>query len=165
MSEHKGWIGVDLDATLAVYDGWKGIEHIGAPITAMVERVQGWLAEGKDVRIFTARVCVEPSKRSVNEAALAEMAIRNWCLEHIGQKLTVTNVKDFDMVELWDDRAVQVEKNTGAPVAYQTPPCPACGDGALGTVSKDGVALGIGCYVCGAFFVQAEAVLKVGAPE
>ena len=26
----KGWIGVDLDGTLAQYDHWRGIEHIGA---------------------------------------------------------------------------------------------------------------------------------------
>lgn len=52
---NKGWIGVDLDGTLAHYDGWKGPEHIGAPIPAMVERVKAWLAEGKEVRISTAR--------------------------------------------------------------------------------------------------------------
>lgn len=28
-----GWIGVDLDGTLAEYTGWKGVEHIGEPIT------------------------------------------------------------------------------------------------------------------------------------
>ena len=33
MNEDKAWIGVDLDGTLARYDGWKGIEHIGEPIT------------------------------------------------------------------------------------------------------------------------------------
>lgn len=32
----KPWLGVDLDGTLAVYDKWRGIEHIGAPIPAMV---------------------------------------------------------------------------------------------------------------------------------
>lgn len=26
---HSGWIGVDLDGTLAGYDGWVGPEHIG----------------------------------------------------------------------------------------------------------------------------------------
>lgn len=39
MVEHKGWIGVDLDGTLAHYEGWKGVEHIGEPIPAMVERI------------------------------------------------------------------------------------------------------------------------------
>ena len=47
MSQQNGWIGVDLDGTLAHYEGWKGIEHIGAPVPAMLERVKNWLAEGK----------------------------------------------------------------------------------------------------------------------
>lgn len=34
----KGWIGVDLDGTLAEYDGWKGPDEIGAPVEPMVER-------------------------------------------------------------------------------------------------------------------------------
>ena len=52
----RGWIGVDLDGTLAEYNGWQGPANIGAPIPAMVERVKAWLEEGRDVRIFTARV-------------------------------------------------------------------------------------------------------------
>ena len=51
--KRKGWIGVDLDGTLAVYYDW---EIIGDPIPLMVERVQQWLKEGKHVKIFTARV-------------------------------------------------------------------------------------------------------------
>ena len=31
----SGWIGVDLDGTLAFYDMWRGMEHIGKPIPAM----------------------------------------------------------------------------------------------------------------------------------
>ena len=42
-----GWIGVDLDATFAVYNGWQGELHIGAPIPAMVERVKQGLADGR----------------------------------------------------------------------------------------------------------------------
>lgn len=104
----RGWIGVDLDGTLAVYDEWRGADHIGAPIPAMVERVKQWLAEGKEVRIFTARVC---NRQRHLERVLA--AIYAWCKEHIGCWLPVTNVKDFDMIELWDDRAHRVERNTG----------------------------------------------------
>ena len=38
-------------------------------------------------------------------------------------------MKDYQMVELWDDRAVQVGKNTGEPVAPVPAPsiCPHCG--------------------------------------
>src|SRR6185295_15163214 len=97
-----------LDGTLARYDGWRGVAHIGEPVPAMLERVKEWLDAGIEVRIFTARVC-----RTGDELTEALQPIQCWCLEHIGCVLPVTNVKDFGMVELWDDRAVQVEPNTG----------------------------------------------------
>lgn len=109
----RGWIGVDLDGTLAKYDGWKGAGHIGEPVPAMLERVKQWLREGKEVRIFTARVWHDNSPSRVIEALQATHAILEWTLKHVGQPLPVTCTKDFGMVELWDDRAVQVEKNTG----------------------------------------------------
>lgn len=126
----KGWIGVDLDGTLAEYDGWKGVDHIGRPIVPMVERVKKWLEEGKQVKIFTARVYpvgvarfglteFEYTERMM-EALQAHKFIRDWCIEHIGKELPITCVKDFAMIELWDDRAVQVEANTGKPVGYST---------------------------------------------
>lgn len=108
----RGWIGVDLDGTLAHYDHWNGIDHIGAPIPLMVERVKTWLAEGKTVKIFTARVAAEGL-----EKGFAIAAIQDWCQEHLGQVLEITNVKDFAMIECWDDRAVQVVPNTGRPVS------------------------------------------------
>lgn len=106
---NRGWIGVDLDGTLAQYDGWVGIEHIGEPIPEMVERVKLWLDEGYDVRIFTARVA------ETNPIRLRKvtMAIREWCYKHIGQELPVTNCKDYGMIDLYDDRCHRVEKNTG----------------------------------------------------
>lgn len=116
MSSQQGWIGVDLDGTLAHYDGWKGADHIGEPIPAMVERVKQWLAEGKTVKIFTARI-YWPSgdNQRFNEAQLAKAAILEWTRRHIGQALEVTNEKDYGMIELWDDRAVRVVINTGEP--------------------------------------------------
>ena len=62
MNEPKGYIAVDLDGTLAFYDHWRGVEHVGEPIPAMVQRVRQWLSEGKDVRIFTARVSVQEGR-------------------------------------------------------------------------------------------------------
>jgi hypothetical protein len=106
MSTHPGWIGVDLDGTLAKYDGWKGVQHIGEPIPAMVARVKAWRAAGREVRIFTARVF----GRGADEATAPIVA---WCIQHLGEALPVTNVKDFGMIELWDDRAVQIIPNTG----------------------------------------------------
>jgi hypothetical protein len=132
----SGWIGVDFDGTLAEYGTWLGPDKVGKPIDAMLFRVKKWLAEGREVRIFTARAfplgCVrkddalpaisEPegivSRES--ESAIAIAAIRNWCREHLGQVLTVTCIKDYGMVELYDDRAVQVRMNTGELVGGST---------------------------------------------
>lgn len=120
-SDNRGWIGVDLDSCLAHYDGWKGADHIGPPIPAMVARVKQWLAEGKNVRIFTARVWCPPPGSTSNtkrrdEAMEAKGAIVRWCIDHIGVPLPVTCEKDYNMIELWDDRAIQVESNTGRPI-------------------------------------------------
>lgn len=108
------WIGVDLDGTLAVRNcGWpKNFQNIGVPIPAMVERVKRWLGEGKDVRIFTARLDGW-WMGSYMALHLIESPIRAWCLEHIGQELPITNIKDHNMIELWDDRARHVEQDTG----------------------------------------------------
>lgn len=108
----NGWIGVDLDGTLAEYNGWVSPTHIGAPIPKMVERIKAWLAAGREVRIFTARVY---AGGRVDEQELMSVrgAIERWCWEHIGRKLPITCTKDYGMIELWDDRAVQVIPNTG----------------------------------------------------
>jgi hypothetical protein len=105
---NTGWIGVDLDGTLAYYDKWRGIGHIGEPIPLMAQRVKNWISQGREVKIFTARV-------SVSEPELSEVLyhIHEWTKRHFGQVIQVTNYKDFAMIELWDDRCIQVQSNTG----------------------------------------------------
>ena len=101
-----GWIGVDLDGTLAHYDGWQGVENIGGPIEVMVNRVQRWIENGWEVKIVTARVAYDDPDG-------ARPHIKEW-LEQVGlPDLQITNVKDYGMIVLWDDRCVTVEKNTG----------------------------------------------------
>ena len=58
---------------------------------------------GHQIRIFAARASVPSSIKPVED----------WCLAHFGVRLPVTNVKDFGMIELWDDRCIQVHVNTG----------------------------------------------------
>lgn len=117
MSNSTGsWIGVDLDGTLAHYDSWRGVDHIGSPILPMVNRVKGWLAAGKTVKIFTARVHGHGVPIIGGGTQDIKTPIEKWCKEHLGTVLEITNVKDFGMIELWDDRAVQVEVNTGVPI-------------------------------------------------
>ena len=107
----KSWIGVDLDGTLAEYHGWEGALTIGPPIPLMVEFVKALLSKGETVKIFTARID-EPRRWDI-EAAIAE-----WCKTHIGVVLEITNVKDKYCEAIYDDRAVQVRKNTGGLVLY-----------------------------------------------
>jgi hypothetical protein len=111
--DNRPWIGVDLDGTLAEYHGWVDACSIGDPIPLMVQRIKQWLAEGKRVKIFTARACqMQPDRKQVIAA------IEDWCLTNIGRYLEVTAEKDWFMTELWDDRAFSVACNTGVCVAY-----------------------------------------------
>ena len=98
-NENNGWIGVDLDGTLAHYDHYRGSDHIGHPVEPMVKRVRKWLREGRDVRLFTARE--------------ASPEIRRWMKEHLGEVLKITHTKDRFMQMLVDDRAVNARRNTG----------------------------------------------------
>lgn len=102
----SGWYGVDFDGTLVKYPGTFDKFHaVGDPIPEMVNRVKEWLKEGRDVRIFTARAA------SSDPGIIQE--VRDWCLKHLGQELPVTCKKDFGLIELWDDRAIQVIPNMG----------------------------------------------------
>lgn len=101
----KPWIGVDLDGTLAKYGSQYSRTVIGPPIIPMIARVKMWLRIGKTVKIFTARVTDHDPK--------VIAAIKQWCKTWIGEELEVTNVKDFLMEELWDDKAIGVIRNTG----------------------------------------------------
>ncbi len=105
------WIGVDLDGTLATDTGrqlWNsdGRPKIGQPVIEMVARIKGWVADGCTVKVFTARA-----------SSPAQVAgIRAWLAGCGLPDLEITNVKDLNMVELWDDRCVQVAPNTGRPL-------------------------------------------------
>ena len=107
----SGWIGVDLDGTLAFYESGHGIDSIGEPIAPMVARVNAWLEQGIRVKLVTARA--NPNGTNPKQMERFMRQWRDWSTEQFGQVLEVTYSKDFEMVELWDDRAVTVDKNTG----------------------------------------------------
>lgn len=113
---HQGWIGVDLDGTLAHYDKWRGSAHIGEPIPAMVSRVKFWMENGKDVRIFTARISGMAITLNGDTEEKVLKVIDDWCALHLGRVLPVTCHKDMAMIELWDDRCKQVLPNTGVAI-------------------------------------------------
>lgn len=115
MTNAQCWIGVDLDGTLAYYPTADG--SIGKPVPAMVARVKQWLAEGRTVKIVTARVAIKATAAGAHAARQHQTAkIQEWCQLHLGQRLEVTCSKDLAMLQLWDDRCVQVIPNTGMPV-------------------------------------------------
>ncbi len=87
------FVGVDFDGTLV---GEK--ENMGEPIMPMVNRVKEWLAEGMDVRIFTAAPRPE---------------ITAFCKHHFGRSLPMTNIKQRGMSAWYDDRCTRVERDTG----------------------------------------------------
>jgi hypothetical protein len=126
--KNSGYIAVDFDGTLAVYDGWCGWNQFGSPIPAMVERIRSWLAEGYTVKIFTARLAADQDPKHLNRCMVTgyrysrqEMqdAIGEYCEEHIGEWLEAINVKCLNMIELWDDRVIQVIPNTGRTLAEE----------------------------------------------
>lgn len=100
------WVGVDLDGTLVPSSAFKGIHQVGNPIPNMLARVKDWVEAGIIVKIMTARAShpdgIPPVKK--------------WLKKHGLPDLEVTNQKDFFMLELWDDRAIQVIEDTGKPV-------------------------------------------------
>jgi hypothetical protein len=96
----KPWIGVDLDGTLAKHywpdDGPYHPLRIGDPIHRMVERVKLWIAEDKEVRIFTARVAPLGSSPGFNDEQqlpLIHATIAMWTQQHIGVALAATCMK------------------------------------------------------------------------
>lgn len=105
-SKPKGWIGFDLDGTLAIHErGDRRMGYVGPPIKKAIKRVRKYLARGWDVKIVTARVGTATPEEIKK--------IEEWCLIHIGQVLPIVGNKDGSMVALFDDRAVGVESNTG----------------------------------------------------
>lgn len=97
------WIGVDLDGTLAKFSAWRGISHIGKPVPEMMARVHRWRQEGRKVKIFTAR--------AAHEEYLPP--IRKWLKKHKLADMEITNELDPYVMEIWDDRAIQIVSNTG----------------------------------------------------
>lgn len=106
-SDAQAWIGVDLDGTLSWYGHGSSIAEIGAPVVPMMERVKKLLAEGRRIKIFTARAA-DPEQL---------VLIQQWLRCHGLPPLEITNAKDFNMIRLYDDRCVQVELNTGRIIA------------------------------------------------
>ena len=108
-----GWVGTDLDGTLAEYTEYKGWQHIGKPIPGVLNFIKKLRAAGIPVKIFTARCSAE--SRAVDGLTFeqVEKVIQDWTEEHLGERLPVTAEKGCSMICFLDDSAVQIDKNKG----------------------------------------------------
>ena len=104
------WLAVDLDGTLAVYNGWSGEDHIGDLVLPVAEKIKQRVNDGWKVAIFTARVS-GPDEEAVH----AEQVIWQWIGKHKMSTYisVITAVKHKHFREFWDDRAIAVVKNHG----------------------------------------------------
>lgn len=123
----KGWYGFDLDGTLAKYDGWKGIDHIGEPVKPMVDLIKKMHEDGKVVKILTARIAPHkledgavgesyitiPDGEGGAKRNYAHQFINDWCHFNLGFIPEIVYQKDHLMLELYDDRVKQVIPNEG----------------------------------------------------
>ena len=103
----KRIIAVDLDGTLAHYDGWKGIGHIGAIIPSVANAILLAKKEGADIWIFTARVSDPKDAEEAGNAIVAYLTENGIPFDGL------TAIKHKFFTEFWDDRAIQVIKNEG----------------------------------------------------
>lgn len=110
---NSGWVGFDLDGTTAEYEGFKGPGVIGNPVPRMIAKIKWHIAQGHEVRIFTARVWTDGTEMRNKDAQIAREAILVWTEKHIGIPLKSTCMKDYSMWLLYDDRCKQVVPNTG----------------------------------------------------
>lgn len=96
---------VDLDGTLAHHDPDAPFdpEHIGEPVKTMRNLVRQWTRRGIQVVILTARASTQKNIK----------VVKAWLKEHGMEGLEVTNIKSPSFSRIYDDRAVQVEQNTG----------------------------------------------------
>lgn len=99
----RTWTGVDLDGTLAYFDSMSSMDEVGEPVPAMLALVRKMINNGVRVKIFTARA-QDPEQLPI---------IRQWLMDNDLPELEITYAKDYYMQRLYDDRCIQVERNTG----------------------------------------------------
>ncbi len=106
----KPHIALDFDRTLARRtDEDLDIDRVGEPILRMVENVRGWLAQGYDITIFTARL----GHDSVEENERQEQLIRRFLARQNLPQFPITATKKNYFDFFVDDKAIPVTENQG----------------------------------------------------
>lgn len=112
----KKTVCVDLDGTLAFYDGWKGIDNIGDPLPGAREFLSRLIVD-YDVVIYTTRCNEEvnkPEKLEYLTARVGEWLVRHqlpFTSIHVGQGKPIA-------IAYVDDRSVMVRENVDWTTSY-----------------------------------------------
>lgn len=117
--KHRGWIGFDIDATLAEYSGWIGFSRIGGPVPTMVDLLVDYVNNGWEVRIFTGRVAPDPDSDDIPVEERRKL-IREWLNKNVVPllpedypEIKITHEKDKSLFYMYDDRAGGVVPSKG----------------------------------------------------
>ena len=112
MSSGKAWWGFDVDKTAFVDEGGTRGGVIGEPIMPIIRRIKHFLRTGRKVNIVTARV--HPSEPDREEQVLTVSRALDAVLgPEMASKIGIRSDKDRHMIDLYDDRAMQVIPNKG----------------------------------------------------
>lgn len=110
MAETRRTVAIDLDGVLAKYQGWRGLDHIGAPYSGAVDFVESLIADF-DVVIHTARVNPDWKDREGEDVEQLAERIYKWLRQHSfpeGVKVWTGVGKPIAAVYI-DDRAIRCE--------------------------------------------------------
>ncbi len=70
-------VAVDVDATLASYDGWKGVTNIGEPLPGAVEFTRQ-LSEFAKVLIYSTRTSADANDREGADPESLKRILKDW---------------------------------------------------------------------------------------
>jgi hypothetical protein len=118
MPEHKPTIAVDLDGTLAFYDGWRDRSHIGDPLPGALEGVKALVEAGFKVTVFTCRCSHETHDEFTGGYSVEDSAniVRVWLKQHcFPEEVAVFTGRGKPFAECYlDDRALRVAPHEDA---------------------------------------------------
>jgi hypothetical protein len=117
-------IAVDLDGTLAHYDGWKGQREIGAPLPGAREALEQLVAAGHRVMVYTCR-CGDWQRETWGDGLSRDESaaiVKAWLDEHgFHGSVEVYTGDGKPLADYYvDDRAIVCRPQDAGERAWQT---------------------------------------------
>ena len=85
LSKNKKYrVCVDVDGVLAQYDGWRGVHHIGEPISGAIEFTRLLNEQGYYVIIHTTRMDIDLQRTEVPKIIISDLIfiLQQWLDKH-----------------------------------------------------------------------------------